>query len=58
MRGHLRGTAQGEAQLQEVLQVSSYEAARRQNEVLQRRGMDNFEVIYNVCVLIALSSNS
>ena len=56
MRGHLCGTAQGEAELQKVFQVSSYEAARRQDKILQCRGMNNFKVTFNVCALIALKT--
>ena len=38
LRSHLCGTTQREAQLQEIFQVPSHEASRRQDEVLQCRG--------------------
>lgn len=39
LRGVLQLGHQGQAQLPEVLQVPSHEAARRQDQVLQRRGL-------------------
>ena len=45
LRGFLQLGHQREAQLPEVLQVPSDEAARRQDEILQRRGFALFMLV-------------